>query len=97
VDESQALQAVFRRYLSAYGPATFRDFAQWLGIQPRDDADLPRQLRDEVEEVEVEGWRAWLLAGESDVSWLEAQNEVRLLPLRLLCHRLPSPRAAGPV
>ncbi len=79
-DESEALQEVFRRYLSAYGPATSRDFAQWLGIQPRDAADLPHQLADELEEIEVEGWRAWLLAGESEELWLEANDEVRLLP-----------------
>jgi hypothetical protein len=80
VDGAVALQEIFRRYLSAYGPATHRDFAQWFGIQPRDAADLPHQLADELEEVEVEGWRAWLLAGESEGFWPEAQNEVRLLP-----------------
>ena len=77
---STALQEIFRRYLSAYGPATPRDFAQWFGIQPRDAADLPRQLADELEEVEVEGWRAWLLAGESEAPWQEAHDEVHLLP-----------------
>jgi hypothetical protein len=80
VDGSKALQEVFRRYLSAYGPATSRDFAQWFGIQPRDAVDLPRQLADEVEEVEVEGWRACLLTGESEESWPEADDEARLLP-----------------
>jgi hypothetical protein len=80
VEESKALQAVFRRYLSAYGPATSRDFAQWFGIQSRDAADLPRQLADELEEVEVEGWRAWLLVREREESWPEAGDEARLLP-----------------
>ena len=80
MDGATALQEVFRRYLSAYGPATSRDFAQWFGIQPRDAADLPRRLADELEEVEVEGWRAWLPAGESEESWPEAHDEVRLLP-----------------
>jgi hypothetical protein len=80
MDGATALQEIFRRYLSAYGPATTRDFAQWFGIPPRDAADLPRRLADEVEEVEVEGWRAWLLAGESEELWPEAQNEVQLLP-----------------
>jgi hypothetical protein len=80
MDGATALQEAFRRYLSAYGPATARDFAQWLGIQPRDAANLPRQLADEVEEVEVEGSRVWLLAGESEESWPEADNEARLLP-----------------
>jgi DNA glycosylase AlkZ-like len=80
LDELEALQQVFRRYLSAYGPATHRDFAQWFGIRPRDAADLPHQLADELEEVEVEGWRAWLLAGELEESWPEADDEARLLP-----------------
>jgi winged helix DNA-binding protein len=80
MDGATALQEVFRRYLSAYGPATTRDFAQWFGILPRDAADLPHQLADELEEVEVEGWRAWLLACESEEAWPEAQDEVRLLP-----------------
>ncbi|HEY7023021.1 MAG TPA: winged helix DNA-binding domain-containing protein [Ktedonobacterales bacterium] len=80
MDSATALQEVFRRYLCAYGPATARDFAQWFGVQPRDAADLPRQLADEVEEVEVEGWRAWLLAGESEESWPEAHDGVHLLP-----------------
>lgn len=80
MEKSAALQETFRRYLSAYGPATHRDFAQWFGIQPSVAADLPHQLADELEEVEVEGQRAWLLAGESEESWPEARDEARLLP-----------------
>jgi hypothetical protein len=80
VDSTSALQEVFRRYLFAYGPATHRDFAQWFGIQPRLATDLPRQLASELEEVEVEGWRAWLPAGESEESWPEADGATRLLP-----------------
>jgi len=80
MDGATALQEVFRRYLSAYGPASTRDFAQWFGIQPHDAAALPRQLADELEEIEVEGWRAWLLEGESEESWPEAHEEIQLLP-----------------
>jgi ribosome modulation factor len=80
MDGARALQEIFGRYLFAYGPATSRDFAQWFGIQPRDAADLPRQLADELEEVEVEGWRAWLLAGKSEEAWPQAHDEIRLLP-----------------
>lgn len=80
MDDATALQEIFRRYLSTYGPATPRDFAQWFGIQPRAAADLGRQIADELEEVEVEGWRAWLLAGESEAPWQEAHDEVHLLP-----------------
>jgi hypothetical protein len=80
MDGATALQEVFRRYLSAYGPATSRDFAQWFGMQPGVAARLPRELANELEEVEVEGQRAWLLASESAESWPETDDEARLLP-----------------
>jgi hypothetical protein len=80
VDGALALRDVFRRYLSAYGPATHCEFAQWIGVQPGAVAALPRQLAGELEEVDVEGHRAWLLAGESTDSWSPAQAVARLLP-----------------
>lgn len=80
IDGATALREVFRRYLSAYGPATHRDFAQWFGMQPRMALTLTRELADELEEVEVEGARAWLLASEAAVSWPPMQGVVRLLP-----------------
>jgi hypothetical protein len=80
VDSATALREVFRRYLLAYGPATSRDFAQWFGIQPKVAASLPGELAGELEEVEIDGWRAWLLAGEAEASWPEADGEARLLP-----------------
>ena len=80
VDEATALREVLRRYLAAYGPATSRDFAQWFGMQPSAALALTRELAYELEEVEVEGYRAWLPAGETENSWAAAQGVVRLLP-----------------
>ncbi len=79
-DEAAALREVLRRYLAAYGPATHRDFAQWFGMQPSAALTLTRELAGELEEVEVEGHRAWLPLGEAEDSWPAAQGVVRLLP-----------------
>jgi hypothetical protein len=58
VDPDDALREVARRYLAAYGPATRDDFARWWGLKRTDARRLFESLRDELEEVEVEGWRA---------------------------------------
>lgn len=39
-----------------------------------------RELTNELEEVEVEGYHAWLLAGEAADSWPQVAGVVRLLP-----------------
>ncbi len=80
VDGAAALREVFRRFLSAYGPATHREFAQWFGMQPSRALSLMRELADELEEVDVEGHRPWMLANEVAGSWPVAQEVVLLLP-----------------
>ncbi|HEY7547650.1 MAG TPA: winged helix DNA-binding domain-containing protein, partial [Blastocatellia bacterium] len=62
IDPQEALKEILRRFLSAYGPATTNDFARWWGLQPHAAKRLFKSLADEIEEVEVEGWRAWALA-----------------------------------
>ncbi|OLE00541.1 MAG: hypothetical protein AUG91_04060 [Actinobacteria bacterium 13_1_20CM_4_69_9] len=59
------------RFLHAYGPARPADFREWFG------ADVPFDLVD-VEEVDVEGHRAFVLAG--DTEFPELGKSVRLLP-----------------
>jgi hypothetical protein len=80
VDEATALREIFRRYLSAYGPATSRDFAQWLGMPPKAAHRLMHDVSDELEEVSVEGHASWMLASEATGSWPEGQDVVRVLP-----------------
>lgn len=79
-DPDEALTEVFRRYLRAYGPATPRDFAQWFNIPPSAGRDLAAKIEGELEEVEVEGYRAYVLAGDADAAELPDQLPVRLLP-----------------
>jgi hypothetical protein len=80
VDGAAALREVFRRFLCAYGPATHREFAQWFGMQQGEALGLTRELAGELEEVTIEGQRAWMLASEAAGSWPVAQDVVRLLP-----------------
>lgn len=70
VDEGAALREVLRRYLWAYGPARPGDFRAWFGDVPFDVLDL--------EEVDVEGHGAFVLAGDTDFP--DSEKSVRLLP-----------------
>ena len=70
VDEGAAVREVLRRYLWAYGPARPADFRAWFGEVSFDVLD--------VEEVDVEGHRAFVLAG--DTEFPDARRPVRLLP-----------------
>ena len=80
-EPENALAAIFRRYLTVYGPATHRDFAQWFGgshLKADEIHRLVEVLAAELEEVIVEGKRAWLLA--ADASWEPPRESLRLLP-----------------
>lgn len=74
-----AAAELLRRYLRAYGPATPRRFAQWLGAPPRWARELFEELGDELEPVELHGSRAWLVAGDAAPPD-EAPRGLRLLP-----------------
>jgi hypothetical protein len=78
--EDEALVEVFRRYLRAYGPATPRDFAQWFNLPPRAARDLAAAHRGELEEVDIEGYRSFVLAGDAEGADTPEHLPVRLLP-----------------
>ena len=59
-----ALRTLVTRYLYAYGPATPRHFARWLGIPPRYAVELFGRMSDELERVELGGQPAWVVAGD---------------------------------
>jgi hypothetical protein len=80
MDRDAALIEVFRRYLMAYGPATVRDFAQWFNMQPGRANSLLSRTVEHLEEVDVEGWRAWVLPENEMRFELLEEEVVRLLP-----------------
>lgn len=93
IEGQAALAEVVRRYLYAYGPATPQHFAQWLSAPRRWAAELFDGLSDELEEVEVDGVRAWQRRGDTVPSPTTTRG-VRLL--RCVYGWLSSPRVAFP-
>lgn len=80
-DEAEALREVCRRFLRTYGPARPADFREWFsstGLRPADARALFDELAGDLEEIDVEGRRCFLLAG--DASFPPPTGEVRLLP-----------------
>jgi Winged helix DNA-binding domain len=78
-DGQTALAGVVRRYLHAYGPATPEQFARWLNAPQRWATELFDSLSGELQQVEVEGTLAWLVAGDTTAP-SRGPRGVRLLP-----------------
>lgn len=79
VDERTALAELAKRYLHTYGPATAQQFAQWLAVPQRWATELFASLSSELQQVEVEGARAWMVAEDTTMP-SERPHGVRLLP-----------------
>ncbi|MDI3408095.1 winged helix DNA-binding domain-containing protein [Streptomyces cavernicola] len=74
-----ALAELVRRYLHAYGPATPQSFAKWLAVSPSWAVSLFGSLGGRIEEVDFEGERAWVAAGDTEFDG-GAVDGVWLLP-----------------
>jgi hypothetical protein len=80
VDEEDALREVCRRFLRTYGPSRPAEFREWFSapaFTPAVARELFESLGDELEDVDVEGRRAFVLAG--DTTFRDARSSLRLL------------------
>jgi hypothetical protein len=81
VDPDEAMRTLARLYISTYGPATHIDFAKWWGTDPAPAKRVVQSIRDEFEEVSIEGEKALALASELDAIKAMGENStVRLVP-----------------
>jgi hypothetical protein len=81
VEDQDALLEVCRRYVHTYGPAQPGDFREWFAsraLKPAQARALFDSLGDELEEIDVEGHRAYVVAG--DTVFPKLQPSLRLLP-----------------
>jgi len=81
VDEDEALREVGLRFLRTYGPSRPAELCQWLAssaFKVPEARLLFEKLGAELEEIEVEGRRCFVLAG--DRSFPPPTSAVRLLP-----------------
>jgi hypothetical protein len=79
MDREQAVRALVRAYLRAYGPSTVEWFARWLAVPKPWARDALASLGDEIVEVEVERTRGWVLADDQEFV-AKPSSGVRLLP-----------------
>lgn len=80
VPSAQGTAELARRFLHAYGPATPRAFADWLGSTPAQTKRLWRQIEEELEPVTATGKKAFILQSDRE-SFRRADTEESLLLL----------------
>lgn len=83
VEPKAAFQEIARRYLHAYGPLTPYHFARWWNEGRVNVAKkVFKQIEDELEPVDVEGWQALALRSTIEpMKQASISGVVRLLPL----------------
>ena len=80
VPSAQGTAELARRFLHAYGSATPRAFADWLGSTPAQAKRLWRQIEEELEPVTAAGKKAFILQADRE-SFRRADTEESLLLL----------------
>ena len=80
VPSAQGAAELARRFLHAYGPATPRAFADWLGSTPAQAKRLWQQIEEELEPVTAAGKKAFILqAGRESFRCADTEEALLLL------------------
>ena len=78
-DPAASAEALVRAALRSHGPFALDDLRRWWGVRPPEARRVLERLGDEVVEIDVAGWEAFVLA--DDVDDLSGSPEgVHLLP-----------------
>ena len=81
MDSQEATAVVARRFLAAYGPATYRDLGRWWGAGVSKVKHWIAALGKDACEVDLDGTPAWMLTADARrVRDLPLNRSVRLLP-----------------
>ena len=80
LNHPDGVRELVRRFLRCYGPTQVSDFQSWLGCSPRQAKRLWSGIAEELEPVELDGKRRWVLAEDLDLlSQGEEGNRLLLL------------------
>jgi hypothetical protein len=81
LDPTDALQEALRRFVHLHGPTRPENFAHWWGLAASSTRRAWRAIEDELDEVQVEGEKAWMLGSDAEeLAPMEPDRSVRLLP-----------------
>jgi hypothetical protein len=81
MDPADAQLELATRYLTAFGPATFRDFSKWSGLPTSVTKPLFDRLGPDLEAVTVDGERSFLLRRDlAELSAARPTSSPALLP-----------------
>lgn len=76
-----ATAEIVRRFLTAYGPATYHDLARWWGANVSTARQWISSLGEEIAPVKLEGAQAWVLASDVyEMHQFRPGRWARLLP-----------------
>ncbi len=77
----QALRTLLRRFYTAYGPASFEDFAHWWGVPAPEAKPLEQLIADELEPVEFDDHPSRMLSRDLDQIYsIDEAHSIRLVP-----------------
>jgi hypothetical protein len=82
VPERDAKRILFRRYLTAYGPATVNDLSYWSGMSMKEAREVPDLLDGELTQIKLGDKPGLILARDRDELFdsRPSKDSVLLLP-----------------
>ncbi len=81
LEPEPSAREILRRFVHMHGPTRLDNYRHWWGLATSTAKRVWRPLEDELEEVDVEGERAWVLAADAAaIAGMEPDHSVRLVP-----------------
>jgi hypothetical protein len=81
LEPEPSAREILRRFVHMHGPTRLDNYRHWWGLATSSAKRVWRPLEEELEEVDVESERAWVLAADAAaIAGMEPDHSVRLVP-----------------